>query len=1114
MPTLRRLKLLFLLLVVAAIAPLGALSAAVQSAGPDDLIRAVVLEKEQVCPGEHFWIVVRAVHPDDPKWPVDVTIDGQSTSAKYLQFNGMPGPRLIHVMASTPEGQMESRLVEVEVIECETYEEQPIVRARINPYHPLTIDFVVINTAELGLSDPAYIWDFGDGQTAQTDVRYVSHYYGDRIDLDGLTTTFEAVLRIPRFDQESLVARKTVTIWNHYQFNKRRGMIQPRAETSQRLKKEGDQLVGEYVIKNLEDDPITISTTQLEFQYCDPKRNSTTETIDNLLDTIDGQEEIKDQIELAASDLTDEVCGVAYHLIGNTTSGIKAYVSLYFEVQPNPQMVNVVTDQAMIDLMNSIFEQGLVDDPDQITDEDLDRLVLEGKIDSDALVVAAGATTNASPSDDMLSSLDNVIGKHCDPENNTPPRDGISCQATDEWEWRKVPAYLPNAKKGDILLTAGCHSEIAVLLRSVYPPQIYTHEGIMTTNYYEVAHSTAAQDRYGDNLVKLDLGVFDVDVGIQPDVLKYGWSGPITQTIEHAYNGQDIPDPERDSYAYTIRGFGKDPFKCDDDGDFIMPLVVKPPPERDVEAREKLHRAADAAAQIVEYKGHYRQYAFTEGNISQDPNFNAPADPDKWWSETRPSVSTIFIWAALKDAGIELEGELELQDVLDGAVVDDFTPDGLYLYDEVERRAAGERLFAKVRNEALEKHWLAPFIDFLVEIPSGFGHQVVNCFASDFCDLGATRLEPWRNPGVGRSVSPDNFFFWDAPPIGVYGHNETVIYLPSSYRRVTIYRWAASPDTGTIKVVVNRNGSPVQFARVQVIGPGLEGYTDVNGTVEFVAVPAGNYEIEASKVLGTEFSSAGRNIVVEPGRTTEVTINLPPPRETGAITGRVYVNNSPANGATVKITGAEYRTTNTDASGHFTFNDLPTGNYYVVASATLDGLRSESKRISVKVEKNKAKYVRLNIWPEWRRELRVMGNIYIKDYDWPDPDDTGTYYFPLHGEDESKYRRYLDPWNRRPEPITIARCRDEVKAEVILRPWLSTDNTTVYVSVEANLYEDDGIIIIDPTNCHHGDKKQTKRFFYILRKEQPWTFQTIKLKKKDEGRSTINLTIVNSRRQD
>jgi hypothetical protein len=149
---------------------------------------------------------------------------------------------------------------------------------------------------------------------------------------------------------------------------------------------------------------------------------------------------------------------------------------------------------------------------------------------------------------------------------------------------------------------------------------------------------------------------------------------------------------------------------------------------------------------------------------------------------------------------------------------------------------------------------------------------------------------------------------------------------------------------GTVK---NSIGIPVTGATVQASGgvqpTSISMATDSNGQFVSDWIPTGSYTIFAS----TTADSATTTTTVTASQTTTVTLTLgatTPPGHT-LLTGNVTsaIDGRALSGATVSVAG---KSTTTDTSGHYAFNDLSPGTYTVNAAKSGWGSQSTSATIS------------------------------------------------------------------------------------------------------------------------------------------------------------------------
>jgi hypothetical protein len=193
-------------------------------------------------------VEVNTRHPIDPEGWVSVAINGYPGVRRYLHFRGRVGARMVRVVAATEDGLRDTWTDSVVVQDCRR---QPFhdVRSRFNPYRPHTVDLTVRTHKSPSPNRGVYLWDFGDGTADTTALPFVSHFYGDHI--DGSRPYEQFVVSVTDSDRE-LTTRHAVTLRSVYYDNRKRGLIQPRVNTSGRLERWGRWLSGRYSIQNLE----------------------------------------------------------------------------------------------------------------------------------------------------------------------------------------------------------------------------------------------------------------------------------------------------------------------------------------------------------------------------------------------------------------------------------------------------------------------------------------------------------------------------------------------------------------------------------------------------------------------------------------------------------------------------------------------------------------------------------------------------------------------------------------------------------------------------------------------------------------------------------------------
>jgi hypothetical protein len=222
-----------------------------------------------------------------------------------------------------------------------------------------------------------------------------------------------------------------------------------------------------------------------------------------------------------------------------------------------------------------------------------------------------------------------------------------------------------------------------------------------------------------------------------------GHSGP--------YKGAMLTDwASQQQSSYLINALSFDSVS-DDGHTWYPPLIVKPCPLLQTPAVTQALQ--DVVSEALKMYAHYRFYAYTKGSIGDDPEFQGPpvklpiATPawdsasNKWtdWSDpmavswvtvpTIPAVCSSFVWQAVQNTSREEHGKIVLdwapsptealgenqascarliQPILQpdgtwaGDIVDADTLDGLYVYSQDERQAAGNYLHDAIAQQVYD----------------------------------------------------------------------------------------------------------------------------------------------------------------------------------------------------------------------------------------------------------------------------------------------------------------------------------------------------------------------------------------------------------------------------
>lgn len=779
-----------------------------------------------------------------------VTIGGVPGVVRDITYFA-PGEHQVQVSLFTADRQAYGHTISLRPQACDD-ELFAVLGATLSRTTPYVVRFAVLS--EHPGSDVRYEWDFGDGSAHETDVPYVEHSYVGS--LDATTDHLEFDVRVTvQNGVSSLSTTKRIRMLNHYASTRSRGYSRAPVQATARMLRENGSLVGAFSVRNPEAESATYSVTSLVGHACDPDIDPVAIPVDGETWGLDGihpstsvtfapGETRTLSLRVSRRTLDARFCGATLNLEGETSSGVELRMSAHFDTEEESMLSQPVQDQDRVELLNSVAASGWTGDPNVITEEDLDRLWLERRIPR--------VEDHTVPTTSVLPSGSAYLGARCD-NGATPPLDGITCQATDEW--RVGAPYLRNALKGDVFIVASCGT-IGRLLRATLPRQEYTHEAIMTTNYYDLAHSTAS-----DESIISTLGSLGIDT-ISENALRFAWPGALARSVDQAFNGNTEYN-ERDEEYYVVSGFSPSWSRCSGDPALNPPLLFRPAPGSPTTARARLQEAGDFARHD---RAHYRWFGYTRGNIALDPAFD-----DTTLTDRGPAtVSTTFIWRTLRlgpATPIVLEGVGEVSDINPVRPGHPWHSDGLYWYSPAERLQAAHTIFNGTYSLVKNEHWeanednfllgaqylLAPlplpgFQEFSTSQARRIANQFTNCFGFDECDGSIGGARDWRDPGDGYTVSPDDFRNWDSTttPGGVFGDEEVVLYRPVEYRRV--FRWAASQGASMVRGTVElEDGTPVVDAIVTLAGQSTT--TAADGAFAFDPIASGSYVADAGKLV-------------------------------------------------------------------------------------------------------------------------------------------------------------------------------------------------------------------------------------------------------------------------
>ena len=806
-----------------------------------------------------------------PQNPTTMILTVQNAPERRTQ--GTPRPRI----EITPRTPAAPAIPVGPIVPRRTAMSALTIPARDAANHPILVPTTpprVATSAGGGATAAVYNWQLGSVALGSTHPT-LQHDFAAQLNPNRPHTVFHVQVTVQQPGGPARVIQRSVSVANPYFLARQRGVLQPPVESSDfsALFTDGSYRAS-FVVRNPETIDLTLGSMQLELAYEDGPREFELRPAAASTIVLKAQATTRIDVAIPKAQVPQQAVAFSVHYKGTAPNGLPVRVSAHFDV-PQHMSRKLLVNASAQTLLDDLATRQLVLNPASITLDEVARLGNYGMLPaaaSSALQIEAGRVpavlanalqpqpVHAPAAMEMhLAPPFAVEGQECDPWNlpdHIP--DGMFCMPTQETRWMQMPARFMNAKKGDLILNPSNGSLISAVLQTVTPPQRYSHSGIMTRNRDEITHSTASEDR---------LVEFITGDGARPDVLKYMWPGVVTQTVEHAVDGEDMVDPETGK-KHSIAGFATIESKMDLGGvapEIVPAMVVKPDPLKEtLEIRQTLHGIADFAAQQAG-KSHYRFFCYT--NPALGLTDKAPASA-KWAANTFPTVCSSLLWMSIRQSGVPMEGGmLEQSDLAGGAGITPSTPDGLYLYQSDERIAAGEVLYSKIHEMVLESAgW---FGNALTDAADDTANQMLNAFASDWVDNGSKDSDAWRQTGDANAVSPANLCFFDAP---LYGYCEPLIYRPARFEQVTIYKWKKVAQTGALHGVVQFQGKPAAGVSVQ-ISQNQFTHTAADGSFTLTGVPVGAVLVTADK---QELHGQASATVVA-NKTAEVKLELKQP---------------------------------------------------------------------------------------------------------------------------------------------------------------------------------------------------------------------------------------------
>jgi hypothetical protein len=363
---------------------------------PGGVLKWAAVSNTTPCAGALVLVYVGASHPNTPGAPVEVHVDGFPGSPQIVQYMAPEVDQKVRLFAIS-RGLEDQREVEIDVVDCPAQTATLRMLYNQNPFHKNRVDF----HAELGgrPRGRAYLWVFGDGQTATTTVPFVSHDYSPSVNPADKYTYFPAFVLET---STSLVSGKNLALGSSFHRSRMMGFVQ--ADVTPTVTKTGQGFVVGLDIRNSHKTAIRLNRYFKQYLPCDVAREQARfEDVPAELVfgtgvaisrppgvlapgtvTIAAGQTERSRLVLPLERIPPETCAIGFNLMGVSTDRQKVYGSFYLPVRRNPNFTKPVTDAKTLTMLKELVEAQLLPATGQVSGEDLYLLEQRGLVERTA----------------------------------------------------------------------------------------------------------------------------------------------------------------------------------------------------------------------------------------------------------------------------------------------------------------------------------------------------------------------------------------------------------------------------------------------------------------------------------------------------------------------------------------------------------------------------------------------------------------------------------------------------------------------------------------------------------------------------------------------------------
>jgi hypothetical protein len=360
---------------------------------PGGIIQSVTVSDATPCAGRQAIVAVAAQHPNHPGAPVDVYVDGAPGRPQAVQFFAPNPQRKISIYAITADRIEDRQEITIAVQACPQVKTTLELLHSRNPYHRDRVDFQAVFRGGRARS---YHWSFGDGTSAVTQAPFVSHDYSPEMSHAAKYSYFNVA--VTELASKVSSARR-IAVGSSFALSRSMGFLQ--VDVAPTINETAQGFVVGLDLVNHHKTDVTLARYIKQYLPCDYREPTRLEIVaaETALGTSSAivhppgvkspgrvtigrnGRGVRSRLVLRMEDIPPETCALGFNLIGTSTDRKPVYGSYYLKVRQNPLFTRAVTDGATLLTLEQLGKNHLVQDPDEISADELHELALRGVVE-------------------------------------------------------------------------------------------------------------------------------------------------------------------------------------------------------------------------------------------------------------------------------------------------------------------------------------------------------------------------------------------------------------------------------------------------------------------------------------------------------------------------------------------------------------------------------------------------------------------------------------------------------------------------------------------------------------------------------------------------------------